>query len=210
MVDMATLGAPQLVARRAVGDVNSPADSANYRGYDSLGRPAVRSGQTVGITFPDAVMASYSNLVYHPIALVCLFFGSLIALYEYGNAYGPLELALTNVNSWDPGSFGFVKTILLNFVRLAVANKMFFSKTLMLFSIYLVKPSNRTLTWLAVMMFYFIVVNIDMIEAFLICQGLYLLVMLRSPVHKLISICFIGLVMIFDSVMCRFAVLSTS
>ncbi|AVK59482.1 hypothetical protein [Nephila clavipes virus 4] len=176
--------------------------SENFRGrvLDSQGISAIRAGQTVDAGLFDAVKASYSNLVYHPIALFFFCMGTFIFIAETYETVGPLELIAqqfhkTADNSTNNLVRAFMALLLFPLEKL-IANKIVVAIICLMLVPYSCKPSRSNLFFTAVFLFTFLIAEFTVLEVFVCSNLFFLFVMIRSPIYRLIII-FVFIVIAF-------------
>lgn len=164
-------------------------NNARPRKEDDYGVSYMRGSQYVSMSFLDAVVASYSNLVYHPVTLLAFSVLIFVCLAETGD--GPLEV-------FKQYLIAFIKdtsnpAFLINFAQFMlkiddflITYKLLAVKIGMIMVPCLSKPSSKTLITGAVISSLVVLLPAwGFFEALVIGQLWYLFLQLRSPYHKI-------------------------
>lgn len=160
------------------------------RFYNQSGQQAIKGGQTVDASLFDAIKGAYSNLIYHPGALVLLVFGIFIFVAEFHNTHGPLELIADKVASLlsSPDVPGFVRgalRIVFVFFTYLIRYKVLVGKLALVWFTWVCKPSTRHMI-IALFLSTLVLIRLNTyLELFVLSQLFYLYAMLRSPLYKL-------------------------
>lgn len=152
----------------------------------------IRGGQTVSDSLFSAIYSSYSNIVYHPIAMALLVTGVMLVISEHHGTKGPLETILDFLKSKDdPNEPEFVRKIVSYLVTIfthIVTYKDKYSALIFVAIAPIAKPSSRNCTIAVILSLFLILTKYSLIEMLLLSQCFYLHVMLRNPGYKLLMV----------------------
>jgi hypothetical protein len=156
------------------------------------GAPITKSGQTIGMTFTDSVVASYSNLFNAP-ALAILFF-STIVLYvaEYSQVtMGPIEIVINHLKNLIAAksitTFTLIVcTILVKFLTFLLPYKRLVMDVIMFSIPYFRKPSTKNLKVTGILLGVVLLVDSSIFTVIALSQMWFLVTELRNPKHKML------------------------
>nr|WOK58432.1 MAG: hypothetical protein [Longquan rodent ribovirus 1]WOK58435.1 MAG: hypothetical protein [Longquan rodent ribovirus 1]WPV62217.1 MAG: hypothetical protein [Wenzhou rodent hepe-like virus 1] len=170
--------------------------SGRQRAYDDdTGAQTIRGGQFFNEGILSAIPKAYANLVYHPIALVVLVFSVAVILAASAKVEGPLEYIRDFLHQIiiDDQDYPFVVNIahwLLTAVVLMINHKVTIFYCALACVPAIVKPSSRNLviSSLAVVFILVSLRSLTPMGVLVASQIYYLIVMVRSPLHKIILV----------------------
>lgn len=176
-------------------------NNARVRKEDGYGVAYMRGSQYVSMSFLDAVVASYSNLVYHPVTMLAFSILIFVCLAESGD--GPLEVfkqyLITFIKDASNPAF------LINFANFVlkiddflITYKLLAVKIGMVMVPCLSKPSSKTLITGAILSSLVVLLPAwGFFEALVIGQLWFLFLQLRSPYHKVFVVLIGALLYLF-------------
>lgn len=171
------------------------------RKEDDFGIVYMRGSQYLSMSFLDAVVASYSNLVYHPVTMMAFSLLVFVCLAESGD--GPLEVFKTYLikfikDTTNPQFLITFANLILKLDDFLITYKLFVVKVGMVMVPCLSKPSSKTFVAGVVLSSLVILLPAwGFFEALVIGQLWYLFLQLRSPYHKIFVVLIGALLYLF-------------
>lgn len=182
-------------------------NNAPPKSYDrQTGIQTVRGSQRYGAGIIESVIAAYSNLAYHPVALVMFVIGTFILMAAVVGLPGPLEVLAARllIIIQDVKTLPVIRSIAQFFYGLVVyitGYKLILSATLLIWAPYAVKPSSRNMTIAIILTFVVLFIrSFTAVELFTMSQMFYLVTMVRTPTMKFIIICAFFLLFCLEAV----------
>lgn len=154
--------------------------------------PVRRSGQTMQVSFFEAIIAAYTNLTHRPIVLFAYVLLVLILMAEHQQVEDrPLEgflaklqiiVAQPEIATWEKSLIN----MLIKLLEFLISNKQKFIELAMVWIPYLAKPSsNNMLVSITMSVVVIAFKQWNLIEILVMSQLYFLFTQLRNPKYKL-------------------------
>lgn len=165
----------------------------------------IRGGQTITDSLLSAVQNSYTNIVYHPVAMTFLIIGVMLVISEHHGTKGPLEVILDflKTKAEDKDEPEFLKKVISYLVTMfthIVTYKDKYSALIFVAIAPIAKPSSRNFVMATIISLFLLLSKYSLLEMLLISQCFYLHVMLRNPSYKFLMIIACAAILFFDDI----------